>query len=182
MNANREIEIRHSVRAAITKLTAGSVYTLTDLFGKLRDGSADYGRALTILKRLVAGGLVIASERNKISEPKLYQAKNVAELERITSDEFELSRLIWPGRTPPKPVSGELVHALKALENVEMPAPAPPAPSHEPEILPTILKLLGAAIENLIYIREKVDGIESKIDALDSVGCSHCTNREAHCA
>lgn len=181
MNANRESEIRSSVRGAVTKLATGSVSTLTDLFGKITTGSADYGRALTVLKRLVDGMLIIASERGAPGEPRLYQARNPAELQRIASDEFELSRLIWPGRTPPKRVSVELIRALKVPENVEDGPIAAgqfkqPTPTPEPtnnETIAGILKLLGAVVENVIYIREK-------IDALDSVACSHCEYPEAH--
>jgi hypothetical protein len=190
MNAGKESEIRLSVRGAITKLATGNVFTLADLFGKLPDRSADCGRARTILKRLVAGGIINASEYGGPGEPKIYQAKNVAELKRIETDEFELSRLIWPGRTPPRPTSPELANALKTLMEPDEPAePTPPAPvqpvaeqspEQSPEILPTILKLLGAAIENIIYMREKIDRLDAKVSALDSVACSHCGHPEAH--
>lgn len=174
MNSVQENEVRALVRAALLKLadSVTATFTRADLFGDGRDG---YTRNTKILERLVAGGLIDV-QYGKIGESAIYAGKNLVELRKAAGDDFELSRLIWPGRTPPKPMNMQPPHALSSLETTAPTAPITSNSSNEPtkdEVNGMILKMLAAIVENVIYLRERVD-------ALDSVACSHCSNVTAH--
>lgn len=179
MNSTQEASIRAIVKSALLKLTDGRVWTRDALFGK--GNSGDYDRSRRVLSKLVDSGLINGGQTatKRFGEPILYQAKDSDKLKIIANDETELAHLIWPSRAPG--ISVELRHAIETISTIE---PGPVAASQfEQESItdaPTLdqkidaaLKLLMALTENVLYLREKVDG-------LNSVACSHCAEPEKH--
>lgn len=185
MNSTQEANIRSIVKSALCKLTDGRVWTRDALFGK--GNGSDYDRSRRVLSKLVDSGLIhggsatASGAPKRFGEPLLYQAKDAGRLTTIANDEVELTHLIWPSRAPG--ISIELRHAIETINTIEPGSVAASqfersagsdadAPTLDQKI-DAALKLLMALTENVLYLREKVDD-------LNSVACSHCTEPGKH--
>lgn len=166
MNLAKEATVRATVKSVLLKLSDGRTWTRGALFG--RTTASDEERSRRILGELARRGLV-KSAQLKGGEPKLHEAIDAGKLAALAHDESELSRLIWPGRS--RLAAPELQAAYDSLAEASLAPPSAPVPTDEK--LDTILRLVAALTENVIYLREKVD-------ALNSVACSHCNEPEAH--
>lgn len=173
MNVAKEKAVRETVRNALLKLADGNTHTRMDLFGT--GTPADVERSYRILKILGERGL-IQSARLETTGPALHEAKKAAELRAIAESEIELTRLIWPSKapTPAKIQFTEewCVAAAKNEGNSSIEAGAPDDVPMKTQI-EAILRLVAALAENVIYVR-------GKIDELNSVACSHCSAPEKH--
>lgn len=157
MTPAKEVAVRANVKEALFKLASGNSFTRNDLFGKGTPGEVE--RTYRLLKRLADQDLIISGRTSdKPGEQLLHQAKNAAKLTAIANDDVELSRLIWPGRTPGGPL--ELVS-----QSVESVPSTPEATSVEPSLeekIDAILKICMALVDNVLHLHKKIDGINTQ--------------------
>lgn len=166
MNAAREQAAKEQIKQGLLKLASSGICTRIEAFGRIPDRTSDYMRISRVLEKLSSDG-IIESTDTKPGEPKLHEALDAAKLRAIANDDLELVRLIWPGRTGPRaPIQDPATTEAPTEQTTEA------LPSRD-SITEAMLKMLVALTENVIYLREQVD-------ALNSVACSHCTNPEAH--
>lgn len=150
------------IREGLKHFASGEAVTLRDCF-------ADSNPKYRTMERKVVTALVERGVLDKLSavgvgQQTRYQLKNAQELVRIVGNDIEVADLIWPGSKEPE-VPPELP--------IEEPPPeTDPVTEQPPDAAPPVdpmermIVLFTAAMQSIIYMRDKIDAMEKKVDRL----------------
>lgn len=163
-------EVRRAFQELL-ELPSGSSISLRGLFG------VDMSRLTwtrVLIRRVIDLGLIELAQPQGPSErgrPRLFLAPT-PELERYTQDDTLLSDLIWPHRGADHIEDSEIDDAApQPLGSSEMPGadadPTEDAPLEE--VVKATLKICYATLENVAYMRTRIEAIEKTLKDLNEV-------------
>lgn len=180
-----ELEKLRMTRIALTRLSNGETYARRALFSTTTGGSAANSTwQINVLNRLVDKGIIRAVGLDTRRAYKVNEIDGAAGvLTYYLANDQRVSGLIWPSSADPE---DEEVTTLVHL--ADEPGPTDASPQHqvtteppddeheddheEPElssqaILEGLLKLGGANMQNVIYMREGIDELRKLARAID---------------
>jgi hypothetical protein len=159
------------VRVGLKKFAQAIPLTLREVFG-LDANPAYRGMERKVLAELVEMGVLSKTESAVVGQPVRFTLKNAKELERIVMDDVALAGVIWPSTRVPDLPPGQGTLALPT-------PPTEPPPFIAPEVvedsidnlsveekMDTMIGLFMNAMESMIYMREKIDKMEAKVNKL----------------
>jgi hypothetical protein len=169
------------VRRAVILLRRGAVCSRTDLFNGAPAGTRDFQRK--IINKLIASKAV----KKVDGAVQCFQALDINMLSGIVKNDESLALFIWPQPTlelvPSKVVDPEPPVQEVPKEIVQQQVPFQPtvvaaAEGSDPllatfmetnKILNELIELSGAAFQSIIYMRDKIDSIEKKVNDMSTI-------------
>lgn len=150
------------IREGLKNFAAGQPLTLKEVFG-LDTMPAYRGMERRVLHELVSLDVIDKIDADGIGQPVRFVLKNAQKLVSIVENDEELSGVIWPSSRPPEDPP-----------SMEEPPPAPTIgdmedmPSSVEEKMDRMIVLFMNAMTSLIYMRDKVDAMEKKVNKIYS--------------
>lgn len=166
--AKQQQERVEIARNALIRLRSGRAFRRRDLFDHPDyDVPVDARWVTTLIVRMREQGIVrsVVSPGKNFSE---YSAVDPESLERFLSDDAQVSKLLWPSTAVLEDLQTELVAAEQGPTAVDQGSSAETAPdAGEGDVSGLTIKLLGAMLENTIFLREQMAAMEAKVNAWD---------------
>lgn len=162
-------------RSALKKLHTRQAHYRRELFAGNSKESLNVTWQYRLLRRMTEYGLIQQITNGSNPNTTRYIVQDDADLSRFLDNDRELTKLLWPNsyaeQLPLFEGENESDLAGAGLYVVpggaDMPEPAPEEAEPEAaDIASANLKLLYGAVQNMIYIREKIEKLETTVESI----------------